>query len=236
LAYGYFDDQSIHSECMAFTRTWRNWLPDIIVDDHGVPSHEWDQQFSGYTSPWFKGFWMPRALLYSYFYHVRDENYMANVAVNKAMEAVVAKSLRQDSQISAMNQDWRERFEKYAHAWMPALFPADYFEDMISYWIPSPYNPAHRYVAVRYPWITAVSFVSEVSDETAQGDYLELCARAHMTHDLAIIDWLCNAGMAFDDSQKWQGATAVINRQRKRPIFFGDSAKKGHEKGGGKGK
>jgi hypothetical protein len=236
LAYGYFDDQSIHSECMAFTRTWRNWLPDIIVDDHGVPSHEWDQQFSGYTSPWFKGFWMPRALLYSYFYHVRDENYMANVAVNKAMEAVVAKSLRQDSQISAMNQDWRERFEKYAHAWMPALFPADYFEDMISYWIPSPYNPAHRYVAVRYPWITAVSFVSEVSDETAQGDYLELCARAHMTHDLAIIDWLCNAGMAFEDSQKWQGATAVINRQRKRPIFFGDFAKKGHEKGGGKGK
>lgn len=236
MAYGYFDDQSIHSECMAFTRTWRNWLPDIIVDDHGVPSHEWDQQFSGYTSPWFKGFWMPRALLYSYFYHVRDENYMANVAVNKAMEAVVAKSLRKDSQISAMNQDWRERFEKYAHAWMPALFPADYFEDMISYWIPSPYNPAHRYVAVRYPWITAVSFVSEVSDETAQGDYLELCARAHMTHDLAIIDWLCTAGMVFENSQKWRGATAVINHQRKRPILFADSAQKGQEIEGGKRK
>ena len=223
LAYGYFDDQTIHTECMAFTRTWRNWLPDIVVDDHGVPSHEWDQQFSGYTSPWFKGFWMPRALLYSYFFHVRDENNMANVAVNKAMEAVVAKSLRQDPQIRAMNHDWRERFEKYAHAWMPVLFPADYFEDMISYWIPSPYNPAHHYAAVRYPWITTVSFVSEVSDETAQSDYLELCARAHMTHDLAIINWLCTAGMAFEDSQTWQGASAVITRQRKRPIFFTDS-------------
>ncbi len=232
MAYGYFDDQTIHTECIAFTRTWRNWLPDIVVDDHGVPSHEWDQQFSGYTSPWFKGFWMPRALLYSYFYHVRDENYMANVAVNEAMEAVVAKSLRQDAQIIAMNNDWRERFEKYAHAWMPALFPADYFEDMISYWIPSPYSPAHRYVAVRYPWITAVSFVSEVSDETAQGDYLELCARAHMTHDLAIIDWLCTAGMAFENSQTWQGASAHITRQRKRPIFFKESAEKRHEKGG----
>ncbi|HSN93543.1 MAG TPA: M14 family metallopeptidase [Anaerolineaceae bacterium] len=236
MAYGYFDDQTIHSECLAFTRAWRNWLPDVVVDDHGVPSHEWDQQFSGYTSPWFKGFWMPRALLYSYFYHVQDERYAANVAVNKAMEAVVAKSLRKDTQISAMNHDWRERFEKYAHAWMPALFPADYFEDMISYWIPSPYSPAHRYVAVRYPWITAVSFVSEVSDETAQGDYLELCARAHMTHDLAIIDWLCTAGMVFENSQIWHGATAVISHQRKRPILFTESAQKRHQIGGGKGK
>jgi len=232
LAYGYFDDNTIHTECMAFTRVWRNLLPDIIVDDHGVPSHEWDQQFSGYTSPWFKGFWMPRALLYSYFYHVRDENNMANVAVNKAMEAVVAKSLRKDPQISLMNQDWRERFEKYAHAWMPALFPADYFEDMISYWIPSPYNPSHRYASVRYPWITTVSFVSEVSDETAQGDYLELCARAHMTHDLAIIDWLCTAGIAFKNSQTWQGASALITRQRNRPIFFTNPNEDRPEKGG----
>ncbi len=236
LAYGYFDDQTIHTECMAFTRTWRDWLPDIIVDDHGVPSHEWDQQFSGYTSPWFKGFWMPRALLYSYFYHVRDDNNMANVAVNKAMEAVVAKSLRQDPQIIAMNQDWRERFEKYAHAWMPALFPADYFEDMISYWIPSPYNPAHRYAAVRYPWITTVSFVSEVSDETAQGDYLELCAGAHMIHDLAIIDWLCTAGLTFENSQTWQRSSASIIRQRKRPILFMDPSHRSARKGGGKSK
>ncbi|MEA4812275.1 MAG: M14 family metallopeptidase [Anaerolineaceae bacterium] len=220
LAYAYFDDETIHSECMAFTRTWRKWLPDVIVDDHGVPSHEWDQQFSGYTSPWFKGFWMPRALLYSYFFHVQGEPYQANLSLNKAMEHVVAESLKTDAEISELNKEWRERFEKYAHSWMPGLFPANYYQDMISYWIPSAYNPQHRYAAVRYPWVTGVSFVSEVSDETAQGDYLELCARAHLVHDLAIIDWLSKAQMVFDDKQEWQGNTASLSRKRKRPVLF----------------
>ena len=192
MAYGYFDDETIHTECLAFTRVWRNSCR-ISIDDHGVPDHEWDQQFSGYTSPWFKGFWMPRALLYAYFFHVKDERFAGNLAVNKGMEAVVARSMRGDPEIRALNADWKDRFEKYAHSWMPRLFPADYFQDLISYWVSSPYDPDHRYAAARYPWVTAVSFVSEVSDETAQGKDLELCTKAHALHDLAVIDWLDSA-------------------------------------------
>ena len=48
---------------------------------------------------------------------------------------------------------------------------------MINYWIPYESNPAHGYSSIRYPWITTVAYTSEVADETAQGEYLNLCAR-----------------------------------------------------------
>ena len=30
---------------------WRDWLPDIYLNPHGYPSHEWVQQFAGYVPP-----------------------------------------------------------------------------------------------------------------------------------------------------------------------------------------
>lgn len=48
--YEHFQQDTIHSEAMGLTRIYDRYVPDMIVDNHGVPSHEWEQQFSGYTS------------------------------------------------------------------------------------------------------------------------------------------------------------------------------------------
>jgi hypothetical protein len=76
---------------------------------------------------------------------------------------------------------------------MPKLFPAEYCSDLIVYWIGFPYMPNYHYAAVRFPWITATSFVSEVADETAKGAYLELCARVHLLNDWAAITSIKNS-------------------------------------------
>lgn len=133
--YEYFNVDTIHTEAMAFTNLWGKWLPDIVVDNHGVPSHEWEQQFSGYTSPSYKGFWLPRALLYGYFWVVTDEEYKDNYLLNKKIEDVIADSVQKNEEITKFNKEWISVFEKFAHAWMPNLFPADYYRDMINYWI-----------------------------------------------------------------------------------------------------
>lgn len=219
IAQEYFKDDTIQTEALAFTRVWRKWLPDVIVDDHGVPTHEWDQPFSGYTSPWFKGFWLPRALLYSYFFHIKDERFEGNLLLNKAVEHVVAQSLKTDERIIALNKDWRNRFYTFANKWLPSLFPANYYEDMISYWIPSPYSMAHNYAAVRYPWVTSVSFVSEVSDETAQGDYLALCALAHYNHDIAILKMLSETAVITDRTNQTETHGGQLVWKRKRPVI-----------------
>jgi hypothetical protein len=94
---------------------------------------------------------------------------------------------------------------------MPKLFPADYHKDMIFYWVPYPYKPDYHYVAVKFPWITAVSFVTEVSDETAGGEYLRLCARTHVLDDLAVIDLLASLQVRTEDSV-WMDGDSIRSR------------------------
>lgn len=196
------------------------FLPDVLIDNHGVPSHEWEQQFSGYTSPAYKGFWLPRSLLYGYFYHITGEAYRSNYVLNKKMEDVIADAFMDDEEITRENKMWAEQFEKYAHAWLPKMFPADYYKNMINYWIPHEYDPTHRYPSIRYPWILSLDYVSEVADETAQGDYLYSCARAHMVHDVAILEKIMQASCVY--KQEWEMQEDYIKAAltRKRPIII----------------
>ena len=215
----HFQQDTIHSEAMGLTRLYERFLPDILVDNHGVPSHEWEQQFSGYTSPSYKGFWLPRSLLYGYFWYVTDEAYSGNYPVNKKMEDVIADKIAEDEEMTAWNREWSEQFETYAHAWMPKLFPADYYKNMINYWIPFAADPAHRYPSIRFPWITTVAYTSEVADETAQGDYLNLCARAHVAHDEATIQMLLEAEHVYDCRCECRDNTIFARYERQRPML-----------------
>lgn len=217
--YESFRQDTIHTEALGHTRLFTKYLPDIIVDNHGVPSHEWEQQFSGYTSPSYKGFWLPRSLLYGYFWYVTDPEFHWNYLVNKEMEDVIADKIAEDQEMTELNMEWSAQFEKYAHKWLPKLFPADYYKNMINYWIPYKAGPANRYPADRFPWITTVSYTSEVADETAQGEYLNLCARAHVAHDEAIIEMLMRAEHVFDCEFECRGEKIFAGYRRQRPMI-----------------
>lgn len=221
--YESFRQDTIHTEALGQSRLFTKYLPDISVDNHGVPSHEWEQQFSGYTSPSYKGFWLPRSLLYGYFWYVTDTELHWNYLVNKEMEDVIADKIAEDPEMTALNMEWSAQFEKYAHKWMPKLFPADYYKNMINYWIPYQAGPANKYPSARFPWVTTVSYTSEVADETAQGDYLNLCARAHVAHDEATIEMLMRAEHIFDCSFERHGEEIFARYRRQRPMIVRDS-------------
>ena len=215
----YFTPGTIHTEAEAFLKVWMRLLPDIVVDNHGVPSHEWEQQFSGYTSPSYKGFWLPRSLLYGYYWYIRDPEYSGNVAVNKKMEDVIADAIGEEPEMTALNKEWTAQFEMFAHKWLPRMFPADYYKGMIDYWIPFAYQADHGYTSIRYPWITTVAYTSEVADETAQGEYLNLCARAHVKHDEATLAMLMGAEFVYEDSFKARGEELFAAHIRRRPMI-----------------
>ena len=215
----YFDVDTIHTEALVIRDSYYRWLPDVYTDNHGVPAHEWAQHFSGYSSPWFKGFWLPRTLLYGYFWYICEPAYADNETLNRLWGEAVADKLLVDEEIQSVNADWRNRHEKYAHKWMPKLFPADYYKNMINYWVKSGYNPSHGYMAVRYPWITSISFTSEVLDETAREDHLFLCARTQALHMIAGIDFIRNAGCIYDETVEGKEGTVRSVGIRKRPII-----------------
>ena len=43
----YFESKPRFQEALAKSRLWRCWLPEVMVDHHGVPSHEWNQPLPG---------------------------------------------------------------------------------------------------------------------------------------------------------------------------------------------
>ncbi len=213
----FFDPDTLSTEALAQTRMWERLLPDIHVDNHGVPSHEWAQPFSGYTAPAYKGFWLPRSILYGYFWRA-CEHYPQNIPLNKRLEEVIARSIESDEEISALNKEWIGQFEAYAHRWMPKQYPADYYRNMINYRIDFPYQPEHKYFSIRFPWITTVGYTSEVADETAQGKYLGLCARAHRLHDTATIELLMRSVSSYHQHYETSGEEYAVLR-RERPLF-----------------
>ena len=217
--YEYYQSDVLNTEALTATRIYEKYIPDIMVDNHGVPSHEWEQQFSGYTSPAYKGFWLPRSLLYGYFWYITNPEFSQNIPVNKRMEDVVADKIAEDAEMRRWNKEWSTQFEKYAHAWMPLLFPADYYKEMINYWVPYALAPKNIYAANRYPWITTVSYTSEVADETAQDEYINLCARAHVAHDEAIIKMLMEATCNYSYGMECVDGKVFAEYYRQRPII-----------------
>lgn len=228
--YDHFLPDTIHTEARSFRRLWRAFLPDVVVDDHGVPSHEWEQPFSGYTSPSYKGFWLPRSLLYGYYWTVKGDAFRSSLGLNKQLEDTVADAVEQDEEMCRWNREWMREFETYAHRWMPRLFPADYYRGMIDYWIPFDYHPEHRYPSIRFPWITSAAYTSEVADETAQGSYLGLCARAHTVHDLAMIRALADARCVWKTCCETKEKTVRVSMVRQRPIIIDYPKKRQEEK------
>ena len=66
-----WDADPIYPESGIRPKIWRTWLPDIFLNPHGYPSHEWVQLFSEYAA-WvrtrsvetrdywtMRGWWMP---------------------------------------------------------------------------------------------------------------------------------------------------------------------------------
>ena len=126
--------------------------------------------------------------------------------------------INSDEEITRWNLDWKDRFEKYAHKWMPKLFPANYYKNLIFYWIPYKPDKNAWHVSHRFPWITAVDWTTEVSDETAQGDYLKLCTKTHHIADMAVIDMLTKSRLNIQELSNEEYGQVTLKRVRKRPL------------------
>lgn len=247
LAAEYWKKGSAFGESAVLPRVWEAWLPDMVGDDHGVPSHEWEQPFSGYVCPWFSSFWLPRAHFYAYLSYLEDEEkgevgtggvggggFAPHRALVEAVRESVAAAVDGDPDIAALNRVWRDRYQKYGTAWLPDRFPAmeqDFHKDVLVYWTGIKPSATARNLAARHPEVTALSWVAEVNDETAQGAYLELCARAHLLADVAVLDVMLAAERAVEvvveplAAGNAGGATGGVRREwrRTRPLRAGPS-------------
>ncbi|HUY99105.1 MAG TPA: M14 family metallopeptidase, partial [Thermomicrobiaceae bacterium] len=176
---------------------WRRWLPDVVVDNHGVPSHEWAQVFAGFGSPPRFGvsYWQLQALIYGILHYLDDPALPEHRDAALALRDAVARAIAADPELLQLNRTYYERYVTWGHRWVPERFPAGRHREMVWHFGPVAADAprVRRAFTARAPKLTVVSWVTEVGDETAHGDQLERTARAHLLANRATLDLLAAA-------------------------------------------
>ena len=218
-ARDFFNPATPWGEARVRPALWYAWAPDVVVDNHGVPSHEWNQIFDGFGSPPRFGvsYWMVPALLYGILRYPPGDpmHHDFAVAVRERITAAVAA----DPALLAANQLLRERYERWGHAHAPERFPAEYQRDMLWYFgALAPEAQARSRQPANYYRVTTANLVTEVADETAQGDYLALVAHGHLVANQALLRLLAEAAAPVERAVTREVAGLRLILRRRRPL------------------
>jgi hypothetical protein len=176
--YGeYFVDEPRFPEALAKARLWRRWLPDVMVDHHGVPNHEWDQPFSGYAPFRFREFWIPRNFVYACIPFVNEPG-RSHHKTAIGLSTLLKQAMSRVPEIVRQNLEIASRYRRFARGPEPDTFPDSKGEPLL---VLPPLGRTYRTnFAVRYPHVTRSEIILEVPDEGASGRSLELCVQAHL--------------------------------------------------------
>lgn len=185
--YGeYFNPETPFGEARVKPDIWRRWLPDICVDNHGFPSHEWEQPFSGYAPFRFREWWIPRALFYFYLPFLEGKADSFKRIHSERLKRWISTSVFREKEIIKWNLTFSDRYWKYRGQWVsPRLKMNGPIECL-----PLQKRFRRTNYSYRYPHITTIDFITEVADEVVQGKFLRNCISAHLKTNLAIIKLL----------------------------------------------
>jgi len=212
----YFNPETPFGEAKVKPAIWKRWLPDICVDDHGFPSHEWEQPFSGYAPYRFREWWIPRAFFYFYLPHLEERGGSSRKGNSEVLRNWIIRAISKEKEILRWNQTFSERYFEYRQRWSRRDSQS---KDLI------PCFPLQRRFrktnySYRYPKLTTVDFITEVADETAQGRFLKTCVIAHLQTNLSILNLLSSLNISVRKLYRYENRQANFMWYRLRPLKF----------------
>jgi len=214
------DPNTIYGEARVRPRLMHVWRPDVVTDNHGVPSHEWWQPFAGgQNPPRFRiSYWLCQALIYGICRYLPDAPHADFAA---ALRETVSRAIAADPELAAANRVYAERYARWGHQYVPEMFPATYHGDMLWFFNALDITPdtPPRDIAMREPKMVSAAWVTEVIDETAQGAHLALVAKAHLTANIALTKMMAeNAPPVAFSATPLPGGRVHHHLHRMRPL------------------
>ena len=166
---------------------WRRWLPRIVLDCHGIPSHEWEQPYAGYAPGAFRSYWLPRAFVYAIVPFLDDPDHPGHASA-RCLARHLQQSVAARDSIQAWNRRFQDRYDRYARSRDPEIFQAA-SSDTLTVLPPEARIQAQNF-GQRYWPVTWTEIVSEVTDEIASGELLAECVQAHRSIARSLMDFL----------------------------------------------
>ena len=219
-----WEKDPIYPEAKVRAELWKTWLPDIFLNPHGYPKHEWVQYFAGYAA-WVRArfptnhAWAGPRGWYTSVRYVDDPKYPHHKEVALALRDYVVDGILSEPDVMAMNERMYSRYDRFGGRFDPASFKRDYYKRVRIYEALKGVkpDPTSRDFGTRHPNITVKSWGTEAPDETAYGDWMKIVAAAGFQFDLANLKYLYEADYEVKRTQERRGETVRFATIRPRP-------------------
>jgi hypothetical protein len=218
-------------EALVRGRLWREWLPDIYLNPHGYPSHEWVQQFAGYLPPGFRAYLFSRGW-YTQISSMRDPRYPQYTPVAEAIREAIVREINSNPEVRAMNLRHQDRYRRWAFAFAPYVFNQEIYKDTTVYFSdPETGEPTGsrrttmgagggRASMGAWPQVTYFNGMTEAPDETAQGPWLDLVTRPGFGYLMASVKYLQEGQYKVDRiDEEGQRDNVTLTMFRARPVL-----------------
>ena len=220
-------DFPIYPESKVRNRLWERWLPDIFLNPHGYPSHQVVQLFSEYTGlvrrgrvternwGFNKGWFMPG------FGYIDDPELPRHKDAAFKIRDYITAGINSNADVFEMNQRNYNRYRRYGAAFDPEVFRLP-LTDSVLIEMPLKGGRGGGGGGGFNPRVTIWSGTTEAPDETAYGPWMELVAKAGLSWDQAILDYLYDGDHQVKKSGSAFLGGVTLSMSRMRPPAEGD--------------
>ena len=215
-------DFPIYPESKVRGQLWDRWLPDIFLNPHGYPSHQVVQLFSEYQGlvrrgrvternwGFNKGWFMPG------FGYIDDPAFPRHKDAAFRIRDYITRGINSNRDVFEMNQRNYDRYRRYGAAFDPDVFRLP-MSDSVLIEMPLKGSRGPSGGGGFSPNITIWSGTTEAPDETAYGPWMELVAKAGLSWDQAILDYLHDGEHEVERSGSGFRGGTTLRMHRPRP-------------------
>jgi len=219
---GQGEDDPIYPEAKVRPKLWNTWLPDIYMNPHGYPSHEWVQLFSEYAAwvrtratearSWWgmRGWFMPR------FNYVDSPEFPDHKAAAFEIRDRITDKVNGVSAMRDLNRRAYDRYRRYAFEFDKDNFKLDFSDSVLIYTALTGSTGEGRGGAMSNPRVTIWSATTEAPDETAYGEWMDLMASTGLACDEAVLEYLVETHHEVERTKETflNGMTFKVHRPR----------------------
>jgi hypothetical protein len=218
---GQADPHPIYPEAPVRRRLWETWLPDVFLNPHGYPSHQLVQLFSEFSGlvrggrvternwGFNKGWFMPG------FDYVDSPDFPRHRDAAFTLRDYITRGINSNPDVVDLSQRAYARYERYGAAFDPDVFRLPMTDSVL---IEMPLKGSTGEPNGDFnPRVTIWNGTTEAPDETAHGPWMEVVAKAGLSWDQAILDYLAEGSHEAKRSGSTFFGGVTLRLERPRP-------------------